>query len=135
MAKSPQQNYISSNVIEVEAEAEIFPKRLVKLGTAPGQVLATSAITDLVVGASINYAAAGGRVQIQTSGIAEVECSAAVNYLVQVMPTAAGAGKCSLAAGATAKSCGQAGGTSTTADGEVQKVWLHTLNVNGPVNT
>lgn len=133
--KSPSQNLNTAHIIEMEAEAEIFPKRAVKLGTAPGQVLATSAITDLVAGVSLNYAAAGARVQIQTDGIAEVECSAAVNYLVQVMPTAAGAGKCSTAAGATAKSFGQAGGTSTTADAEIQKVWLRTMNVNGPVNT
>ena len=133
--KSPTQNFITGNVIEMEAEAIIEPKRLVKLGTAPGQVLETAAITDLVCGVSLNYAAAGARVKIQTSGIAEVVCKAAVTYLDQVMPDGGGDGMCATAAGITAKSCGQAGGTSTTAEGEIQKVWLAPFNVNGIVNS
>lgn len=132
--KAPQQNYISANVIEYEAEAEIQPKRAVTLGTAPGQVIATSAITDLVHGVSLNYAAAGDRVQIQVGGVAEVECSAGVAYKAQVMPTASGAGKCSTASGATAKSFGQAMGASTSNDTEIQLVRLSGLNVNGPAN-
>lgn len=133
--KSPQQNFISGNVIEMEAESAIEPYRLVKLGTAAGQVVATGAITDVVVGASLNKAAAGERVQIQTSGIALVTCSAGVAYGAQVMPTGSAGGKCVTAAGATAKSCGVAGGASTSNDGEIQKVWLATLNVNGIANT
>lgn len=136
MSKSPQQNFISGNVIEMEAEAAIEPYRLVKLGAAAGQVVACSAITDVVVGVSLNKAnAAGDRVQVQTSGIALVTCSAAVAYGAQVMPTASGAGKCMTAAGATAKSCGVAGGTTTANDGELQKVWLASLNVNGIANS
>lgn len=133
MAKSPQQNYIAGNVIELEAESEIQPYRVLKLGTSPGQVAHTGAITDVIVGASLNYAAAGERVQVQTDGIALVACSAAVAYAAQVMPGANG--KVATAAGATAKSCGMAGGTTTTGDGELQKVWLRTLNVNGIANT
>jgi len=135
MAKSPQQNFLSSNVIEMEAESAIEPYRLVTFGAAANQAVATSAITDVIIGASLNKAAAGERVQIQTGGIALVECSAGVAYKAQVMPTASGAGKCSTAAGATAKSCGVAGGTSTSNDGEIQKVWLCPLNVNGIANT
>lgn len=133
--KSPQQNFISGNVIEMEAESAIEPYRLVKLGTAAGQVVATGAITDVVVGASLNKAATGERVQIQTSGIALVTCSAGVAYGAQVMPAGSAGGKCVTAAGASAKSCGVAGGTSTSNDGEIQKVWLATLNVNGIANT
>lgn len=133
--KSPQQNLITGNTIEMEAEAAIVAKRLVKLGTAPGQVIHTAAITDVVAGVALNSCAAGGRVVIQTDGIAEVECKSAVTYLDQVMPDGGGAGKCATAAGATAKSCGVAGGTSTTAEGEIQKVWLRTLNVNGIANS
>lgn len=133
MAKTPQQNFISGNVIEMEAEAAIEPYRLVTLGAAAGQVIHTSAITDVVVGVSLNTAAIGGRVQVQTSGIALVTCSAAVAYKAQVMPGAAG--KCATAAGATAKSCGMAAGTTTANDGELQKVWLASLNVNGVANT
>jgi len=133
--KSPTQNFITGNVIEMEAEAAITVNRLVKLGTAPGQVIHTAAITDLVCGVALNTAAAGARVQIQTSGIALVACKAAVTYLDQVMPDGGGAGLCATAAGITAKSCGQAGGTSTTAEGELQKVWLAPFNVNGIVNS
>lgn len=135
MAKSPTQNYIADNVIEMEAESEVQPYRALTAGTSPGQVVPTSAITDVVIGTSLNYAAAGERVQVQTGGIAEVECSAAVNYKQQVMPTASGAGKCATAAGGTAKSFGYALGTSTTADGERQKVLLACPNVNGPANS
>jgi hypothetical protein len=131
--KSPQQNYISGHVIEMEAETAIEPYRTLKLGTAAGQVAHTGAITDVVVGVSLNTAAAGGRVQIQTDGIALVTCSTGVAYGAQVMPGASG--KIATAAGATAKSCGMAGGTTTTADGELQKVWLRTLNVNGIANS
>lgn len=132
--KSPTLNLIAGNVIEMEAEAAIVVKRLVKLGTAPGQVIHTAAITDVVAGVALNSAAIGERVQIQVAGIAEVECAAGVAYLAQVMPDGGGAGKCSTAAGATAKSCGQAGGTSTSNAGEIQKVWLCSMNVNGIAN-
>lgn len=135
MAKSPTQNFITGNVIEMEAEAAITARRLVKLGTAPGQAIHTSAITDVVIGVAINTAAIGERVQIQTDGIAEVACKAGVAYLAQVMPDSGGAGLCATAAGATAKSCGQACGTTTTAENEIQKVWLRTINVNGIANS
>ena len=135
--KSPTQNFITGNVIEMEAEAEVKAKRLVKLGTAPGQVLETAGVADIVAGVSLNYAAAGARVQIQFGGIAEVECKSAIAYLDQVVPDAGGDGlaRSFTSAGATAKSCGQAGGTTTTAEGEIQKVWLRTINVNGPANS
>lgn len=133
--KAPTQNFITGNVIEMEAEAAIVVKRLVKLGTAAGQVIHTAAITDVVVGVSLNDAAAGGRVKIQVSGVAEVECASAITYLDQVMPVGTGAGKAATAAGATAKSCGQAGGITTANAGETQMLWLHSLNVNGPANT
>lgn len=134
MAKSPQPNFISSNVIEMEAEAAISPYRAVTYGAAAGQAVACGAITDPVLGVSLNQAAAGERVQIQTGGIARVTCSAAVAYKAQVMPGATG--KCATAAGATAKSFGVAMGTTTTADGEEQLVHLHGgPNVNGVVNT
>ena len=132
--KSPTQNLITGNVIEMEAEAAIVVNRLVKLGTAAGQVIHTAAITDVVAGVALNSCAAGERVQIQVSGIVQVECKTAVTYLDQVMPDGGGAGKCATAGGATAKSCGQAGGTTTTAEGELMAVWLRSMNVNGPAN-
>lgn len=133
--KSPTQNFITGNVIEMEAEAAIVVRRLVKLGTAAGQVIHTAAITDVVIGVALNSAAIGERVQIQTSGIAEVECGSAIAYLDQVMPIGTGAGKAATAAGSTAKSCGVAGGVSTSNSGETQKIWLSPVNVNGPANT
>lgn len=134
MSKSPTQNFNAGNVIEMEAESEVTQYRVVKLGAAAGQVVPTSAITDVAIGVSLNYAAAGARVQVQTGGIARVECSAGVAYGAQVMPTGAAGGKCATAAGATAKSFGLACGTTTTADGEQQLVMLATPNVNGPAN-
>lgn len=133
--KSPTKNYIATHVIEMEAEAAIVVRRLVKLGTAPGQVIHTAAITDVVVGVSLNSCDAGERVQIQTSGIAEVEVGESVAYLAQVMPIGTGAGKAATAAGATAKSCGLAAGVDAANSGETQKVWLSPINVNGPANT
>jgi hypothetical protein len=133
--KSPSQNLIIGHTIEMEAEAAITAKRLVKLGTAPGQVIHTAAITDVVAGVALNSAAAGARVTIQLDGIAEVACKTGVTYLDQIMPDGGGAGLCATAAGITAKSCGQAGGTTTTAEGEIQKVWLRTMNVNGIANS
>ncbi|MDH5298672.1 MAG: DUF2190 family protein [Desulfobulbaceae bacterium] len=58
-----------------DAEAAVNPFRLVKPGTADGQVVHGAAATDAVFGVSdsLGAAAAGDRVDIHTAGVADVE--------------------------------------------------------------
>lgn len=127
-------NLQESNKGSGVAESAISPYRLVKRGTNPGQVVACSAITDIAIGVSTNYAATGEVCTYQTRGVALIECSTGVTYGAQVMPTAAGAGKCSTASGATARSAGVAGNTSA-ADGEIIACDINLPNLNGPANS
>lgn len=126
-------NYETSNRISRIAGGVIAAKRLVKLDTTAGQVIACTAITDIAIGVSLHSAVAGGTIELQTSGVAEIECSAAVALSDEVMPTAAGAGKCSTAAGATARSAGLAENLSS-ADGEVCRVRINLPNLKGMAN-
>lgn len=134
MGTKAGQNLEAGNTNEYTAAGDIEAYRLVKYATAEGEVEACSAIADVAIGVSTNKVAAGGRVQIQTQGVALVTVSGAVTRGAQVMCTASGAGKCLDAAGATAKSVGIAEQTATT-DGQVVAVRLAVPNVNGPANT
>jgi hypothetical protein len=117
------------------AGGSIIANRLVKLDSTIGQVVATSAITDAAIGVALHAASSGEPVAVQTTGIAKVTASAtSVAVGVQVMPTASGAGKCVLAAGATALSCGLALATAG-ADGDIVEVLLATPNVNAPASS
>lgn len=116
-----------------KAGAAITKGRLVKLDTTAGQVIHTTAITDVPIGVALGDAASGADVAVQTNGVAEVCASAAVALGAQVMPTASGAGKCSTASGATAQSIGQALALCSN-DGEFIPVLLR-IGVNGPANS
>lgn len=62
------------------AEAAVLPYRIVKLGTADGQVVQAAAATDAAIGVADNLgqATAGARVEVIHEGIAEVTAGAAV---------------------------------------------------------
>lgn len=129
------QNYESANVNSGIASADIEAYRLLKMGTNEGEVTPCTAIDDVAIGVSLNKVAAGGLCNYQTKGIALITCSAGVTRGTQVMPTASGAGKCSTASGATARSAGLALGTTTTADGQQIAVSINLPNLNGPANS
>lgn len=118
----------------MKAGEAITANRALKLDSAEHVVLHSTAITDVIVGYSLNTCAINEMVEVAPPGrIVKVACSAGVTLGAQVMPTASGAGKVMTAAGATAKSCGVAL-TTSTADGEVIEV-LSTLCVNGIANS
>lgn len=128
-------NLAGVSPLPFKAGGAILQHRLVAPDTTAGRVVATSAITDLAIGAStVAAAAAEDPVTVQFVGVARLTASAAIALNAQVMPTAAGAGKISTAAGPTAKSCGVAL-EAALADGDVIAVLLSTPNVNGVVNT
>lgn len=128
-------NLAGTSPLPFLAGAAVLQHRLVMLDTTAGRVVATSAITDLAIGGSTQAAAAANDpCPVQSLGVARLTASAAIALNAQVMPTAAGAGKISTAAGATAKSCGVAL-EAALADGDVIAVLLSTPNVNGVVNT
>lgn len=127
-------NYETSNVISRIAGGTIAARRLVKLDTTAGQVVACSAITDVAIGVSMHSATSGQTIEIQTRGLAEIETSAAVALGAEVMCTASGSGKCSTSAGATARSVGLAENLSS-ADAEIIRVRLAVPNLGGPANS
>ena len=127
-------NYETSNVISRIAGGTIAAKRLVKLDSTAGQVIACTAITDVAIGVSLHSANSTETIEIQTGGLAEIEVSAAVALGAEVMPTAAGAGKCSTSAGATARSIGLAENLGSN-DGEFIRVRLAVPNLGGVANS
>lgn len=61
------------------AEAAVLPRRVVRFGTADGQVVQSSAATDAHVGVSdIGQDTAGSRLDVVMSGFANAEAGAAV---------------------------------------------------------
>lgn len=116
------------------AGGTIGANRLVKADSTAGQCVATSAITDAAIGVATIPASAGDLVPVQQFGKAKVVASDAISVGAQVMPTAAGDGKCVTAAGATAKSIGIAL-TAAGADGDVIEVQLGVPAINGPANS
>lgn len=115
------------------AGGSISQYRCVEL-SAENTVTATDAITDVVIGVSLESASTGGLVPVQQFGKAKLTASAAIAVGAQVMPTASGAGKVSTASGATAKSIGIAL-TASNNDGEVIEVQLALPPVSGPANS
>lgn len=116
------------------AGGTIAQYRLVKLDSTQGQVVVTSAITDVGVGASMQSASSGDTVPVQTFGKVKLTASAAISIGAEVMPTAAGSGKVMTSAGATAVSIGLAL-EAAGADGDIIEVMLTAPNVKGPANS
>lgn len=76
------------------AEAAVLPYRIVKLGTADGQVVQAAAATDAAIGIADNLgqASAGYRVEVIHEGIAEIEAGAAITRGALLMADASGRG-------------------------------------------
>lgn len=130
------QNFETGNVANYIAGEALEANRFVKYGTTEGEVVATTAITDVAIGVTLNKVASGEQISIQTAGVAKVATTAvAIAIGAQVMPGAAGAGKCLLAAGATAKSAGITESATGGTDGELIRVRLCVPNLNGPANS
>ncbi len=132
--KAPQLNRIGLVPMEWEAEGAVSKGFALTLGTAPGQLKATTAITDPVIGVAEHAAADGERLSItQAVPIAVMKTEGVIAYGAQVMPKATGPGTIVTAAGATALSCGIHLG-ATCASGDLVPVALIT-NANAPANS
>lgn len=132
--KAPQLNRIGLSPMEWEAEGAVLQGQALILGTAPGQLKASTAITDVVVGVAEHAAATGTRVSVlMAHPVAIMLAEGTIAYGAQVMPKATGPGTVDTAAGVTAKSCGIHLGAQC-ASGDKIPVLLVTT-VNGPANT
>lgn len=131
--KAPQQNRIGLTPMEWEAEGAVTKGQALTMGTAPGQLIATTAITQPVIGVAEHDAATGTRITVTMAvPIAIMKAEGTIAYGAQVMPKATGPGTIVTAAGATALSCGIHLG-ATCATGDLVPVALIT-NANAPAN-
>lgn len=118
-----------------KATATIEANRLVLQSTTEGSVTATSAITDVVAGVSINKATVGQSVSVEQGHGAEVRCTAgeAITVGQRLMPQASGSGKAAVATGATAFDVGYAM-SAAGGDGETFIMKFQPMG-RSPVNT
>lgn len=74
------------------AEAAILPYRIVKAGTADGNMVQAAAAGDALLGVADNLgqATAGARVDVQHEGVGEVEAGAAITRGALLMSDASG---------------------------------------------
>lgn len=108
--------------------------RLVVLDSTAGQCVATSAITNVALGASLNAASSGDNVAVQQHGVALLRLGAGGATLgAQLMPEASGEGDAVIAAGATAVSVGIA--LKAGDEGETIPVLLCCPNLRAPANS
>lgn len=127
-------NDLNVSMIGFVAGGTITANSMVKLDTTTGQVVAATAITDPVIGVSVDTAtAAGQHVKVQMFGVAKVRYGATITVGQELMVKAAGTGELDVAAGATAFTCAKAleGGAS----GDTCAVLLCTPVRKGPANT
>lgn len=102
-------NLLGKTTYSMKAGEAIVAGRALKLDSTEGQVLHTTAITDVVIGVAQETVASGEMVAISPPGtICRMLPGAAISLGAQVMPEGSGAGKVITAAGATAVSCGVA---------------------------
>lgn len=115
------------------AGAAIEPNRALKLSAA-NTVIHTTAITDSVIGFSLNKVASGAYVDVLTlpGAKGKARAGAAISLGAQVMPEGSGDGDVITAAGATAISCGIA--LQAAADGETFEV-LFRPGINAPASS
>ncbi len=128
---SPASNTEESGYATYVASGAIVAGSLVKYHTTEGQVTATTAITDVVIGVSMGVYADGDTATIQTRGVAKVKSLGTISIGGRVMPAAAGIGM-DASAGATAKDFGISEQDSLT--GQYTKVRLIPM-LMCPVNT
>lgn len=96
--------------ITMKANGTVTANRLVKLNTTEGEVLHTTAITEVAFGVAQDTVATGLAVEVEVGSGALVRfvASGAVTAGDALMPDAANSGKVSTLSGATAVTCGQA---------------------------
>lgn len=116
-------DFETGNVTTRKAGGAITRGCLLKLHSTEGEVVVTTAITDIVFGVALNTAASGEMVQVQRRGVAKVLIGEAVALGAAIMPIGAATGKAATAAGATAISCGVAE-SQGDADGQLIRVEL-----------
>jgi|GEM_PF-2418548 len=125
-------NYQNVSPLQATAGGTIEAFRVVE-GTL-ASCTAANAIADLAIGVSLQSAASGDVISLQTHGIAKITASAAITAGDEVMVTASGSGKVSTSSGATARSVGVAM-TAAAADGDIIEVLIQLPNVKGPANS
>jgi hypothetical protein len=127
-------NLLGKAPFAMKAGEAITVGRALKLDSTEGQVLHTTAITDVAIGVALETVASGDMVSIAPPGtIVKMVPGAAVSLGAQVMPEASGAGKVITAAGATAIACGVAM-TEAGAEDELFEV-LFLSGVKTPANS
>jgi len=126
-------NYESGSVNTYIAGGTIAAGSCLKYDSTEGQVVVTTAVTEIVMGVALDTVASGQPVQVQTRGVAKVLTSGICTVGVEVVPGASGKCVTNASAGATAVSFGVAEQT-TTADGTMLKVRL-IPTLRGPANT
>lgn len=118
-----KRSYESGHVITRKCGGAVPLGALVKLHSTEGQVVVTTAITDVVRGVSLGTYASGDMGEFQTAGTCKVLTGEAIALGAQIMPIGTGGGKAATLAGATAVGCGQAQ-TLVDADGQLVEVDL-----------
>lgn len=126
--RDPEAEHVTTR----KAGGSITAGHLVKLDTTEGQVIKTTAITDVAIGVSLDTVASGDMVRIQTGGVCKVLIAAAVALGAQVMPDGGTNGQCATSSGATAVSCGIAESQGDT-QGQMIRVRFM-FNLKGPPN-
>jgi len=93
-------NYVAGGAIKQYAA--------VKADSTEGQVVETSAITDIMLGIAQTAAASGETVTVRRLGVSKYLADVASSYGNELMPSASGGsktGQLKVAAGATARTC------------------------------
>lgn len=125
--------YVEAQVVTMKAGGAITANRLVKLDSTEGQVVVTTAITDVVFGVALNTVASGAAVSIEVGPTTtKVTAGATITVGQQLMPLASGAGKVAVSAGATAVDCGTA--AMAGGDGEIIEMVLRPMG-KSPANS
>ena len=130
-----QSNVLGFSPIGFLSGAAIAKNVVVKLDSTAGQVIVTTAITEVPLGVTrTSTSAAGQTIEIQQSGVAKVTASGVIALNAQVVASADGKVETFTSIGATGISCGVAL-TAAAAAGDVIEVQLHIPAVFGPANT
>ena len=116
-----------------KANAATAKAVVVMLHSVEGEVVVTTAITDMPFGVTLTSAAAGAPIALQTHGVAKVTASGIIALGAQVVASADGKVETFTGVGATALSMGVALQASAAA-GDIIEVQLSTPAVFGPAN-
>lgn len=132
------QNTLGIGYMRFKAGGTIAKNRTVKLDTTEGQVIQTTAITDVVIGVAQASVVVGDDLDVQTVPGTKVlmTAGAAIALGAQLMPDPGGTthdGEVITAAGATARNCGIALQPAAAAGDQFSA--LLERHIDGPVQT